>query len=880
MRNNDCVIILGDLNCKLARNIPKRTGRWCIHKYSNKNGEEMLDLMNRRDLCAISTMYKPPRGKTNATFVPRDPIYNETQIDFILISSRWATAVTDSKVKWGASISRWGRKYDRGLVNCLFKSRLRIAKRPHQLDYTALRDADTCKRYEATVKSTIDKQVYDKSDTSASFRNLLNTVSNAAKSCLPTRKPMRLRKRCVSARTKQLYADRVNQYEKMTPLERKSAARKVRDSCRNDYRDYISRVVDDMEAADRSGNFREVSRLVKVLANKRSSSIMPSKDHNGKLITSSEQLLQAWNTFLEKKFAAPACDRGKAREATVSPEDHLSDDELDKALFAMKPGKAPGWDEVPVELYQNSKTARAELYRILHLIWDNEDIPAEMVKGIFIMFYKKKDRNCFANYRAICLLCHAYKLLSAVISRRMYLDLENVLPDSQAGFRPARGTRDNVCILKWAIKMILREGREAVVTFIDYSAAFDTESHLFLDEALRSAGVSVKIRRMIQSIYKVAHGCVRISKADGTFEYSAIFDICRGVLQGDIFSPVAFIVGLWRIFMLHDRPNAGITLGSAPYTVHVSDLAYADDASLLDQDAPLSSDRISSIASGSTNDAAMSVSLEKTKAMHIHKRVAVSATTETEVVEMNFSHKCSKCNRTFPTKRGLRVHEGRWCGRKKNRSRAGSLADKAVQRAKRKAVEETRPQVVVNGVPIDNVYAFEYLGSQQQCDGEDDADVHHRMNLATTTFSSLSHIWPDHRLPIALKLRLYCAAICSTFSHACEAWDLTETVVKNINGFNSRCLHIITRKPYRDTAVNPDFNLVRAIRKRRLRFLGHILRLPPERLLRKSLFAYVMGSDTVPVGSLIADCPLNLNLEDLAQIATDRKQWAELVNSI
>ena len=122
----------------------------------------MLDLMNRRDLCAISTMYKPPRGKTNATFVPRDPIYNETQIDFILISSRWATAVTDSKVKWGVSISRWGRKYDHGLVNCLFKSRLRIAKRPHQLDYTALRDADTRERYEDTVKWTIDKQVYNK----------------------------------------------------------------------------------------------------------------------------------------------------------------------------------------------------------------------------------------------------------------------------------------------------------------------------------------------------------------------------------------------------------------------------------------------------------------------------------------------------------------------------------------------------------------------------------------------------------------------------------------------------------------------------------------------------------------------------------------------
>ena len=145
-------------------------------------------------------------------------------------------------------------------------------------------------------------------------------------------------------------------------------------------------------------------------------------------------------------------------------------------------------------------------------------------------------------------------------------------------------------------------------------------------------------------------------------------------------------------------------------------------------------------------------------------------------------------------------------------------------------------QVVVNGEPLENVYTFEYLGSKQQSDGQDDTDVKHRMEIAHATFSSLSHVWPDHRLPINLRLRLYCAAVCSTFSHACEAWDLTEAVTKKINGFNSRCLHIITQKTYRETAVNPDFNLVGAVRKRRLRYLGHILRLPSDRLLRKALF--------------------------------------------
>ena len=127
------------------------------------------------------------------------------------------------------------------------------------------------------------------------------------------------------------------------------------------------------------------------------------------------------------------------------------------------------------------------------------------------MIYKKKERDNFSNYRAICLLCHAYKLLSAVLANRLHIDLAEVLPDTQEGFRPARGTRDNICILKWTIKMLLREEREAVMTFIDYTAAFDTESQLFLDEALRCAGVSVKVRHIIQSIFSVAQGCVRTS---------------------------------------------------------------------------------------------------------------------------------------------------------------------------------------------------------------------------------------------------------------------------------------------------------------------------------------------------------------------------------
>ena len=46
-----------------------------------------------------------------------------------------------------------------------------------------------------------------------------------------------------------------------------------------------------------------------------------------------------------------------------------------------------------------------------------------------------------------------------------------------------------------------------------------------------------------------------------TMTLSEPYDIARGVLQGDIFSPVAFIAGLDRIFRMHDLQNPGVAVG-------------------------------------------------------------------------------------------------------------------------------------------------------------------------------------------------------------------------------------------------------------------------------------------------------------------------------
>ncbi len=66
---------------------------------------------------------------------------------------------------------------------------------------------------------------------------------------------------------------------------------------------------------------------------------------------------------------------------------------------------------------------------------------------------------------------------------------------------------------------------------------------------------------------------------------------------------------------------------------------------------------------------------------------------------------------------------------------------------------------------------------------------------------------------------------------------LTPRALAMLNGFNSRQLHRITGRSYCDEATTPSYDLLKAVRTRRHQWLGHILRMPSDRLLRCAVLA-------------------------------------------
>ena len=104
------------------------------------------------------------------------------------------------------------------------------------------------------------------------------------------------------------------------------------------------------------------------------------------------------------------------------------------------------------------------------------------------------------------------------------------------------------------------------VTYIDFKVAFDSVSHKFIDAALAKAGAKRKTRSIFRAIS--ATGVAKVSGTQGKFIFSDPFDIARGVVQGDIISPILFILALDQLIQSHDVID----------TRHRSEMRYGADS--------------------------------------------------------------------------------------------------------------------------------------------------------------------------------------------------------------------------------------------------------------------------------------------------------------
>ena len=98
-----------------------------------------------------------------------------------------------------------------------------------------------------------------------------------------------------------------------------------------------------------------------------------------------------------------------------------------------------------MELFQILKN---DAVKVLHLIcqqiWKTQQWPQNWKRSVFIVIPKKDDVKECSKYRTVALISHASKVLLKILQARLQQNVNQELPDVQAGFRKGTGTRDQI----------------------------------------------------------------------------------------------------------------------------------------------------------------------------------------------------------------------------------------------------------------------------------------------------------------------------------------------------------------------------------------------------------------------------------------------------
>ena len=112
-----------------------------------------------------------------------------------------------------------------------------------------------------------------------------------------------------------------------------------------------------------------------------------------------------------------------------------------------------GGDGIPVELFQILKDDAVKvLHSICQQIWKTHQWPQDWNRSVFIPIPKKVNAKECSNYCTIAVISHSSKVMPKILQARLQQYVNRELPDVEAGFRKARGSKDQIANIRWIIK--------------------------------------------------------------------------------------------------------------------------------------------------------------------------------------------------------------------------------------------------------------------------------------------------------------------------------------------------------------------------------------------------------------------------------------------
>nr|XP_061823852.1 uncharacterized protein LOC133611023 [Nerophis lumbriciformis] len=505
-------------------------------------------------------------------------------------------------------------------------------------------------------------------------------------------------------------------------------------------------------------------------------------------------------------------------------------DELQDAIGKMRNNKAAGPDGIPAEvLKKGGPDLTKHIHALLLKIWEEEEISAQLRDALIVSIFKKGDKADCGNYRGISLLSTIGKALARVLANRLTLLSESVLPESQSGFRPSRGTTDMIFIARQLQEKCREQNQSLYMAFIDLTKAFDSVNRQALWLVLSKIGCPDKYIRVL----RLLHDNMSATVLSGSGDETEPFRVDTGVKQGCVIAPTLFSIFVATILHLTNiHLPQGVEImyrtdgqllninrfraKGQTTTISIMELQYADDNALI----ALSEEDLQCTLSAfakAYKQLGLAINIKKTQILHQ-----------------------SPPNSSAPV---------------------------------------LPPNLSIDKIRLENVDHFPYLGSLLSSKAVIDDEIHHLLSCASGAFSRLrKRVFENRDLQAKTKILVYKAVVLPTLLYGSEAWTTYSRHLKALETYHHRCLRKILRISWEDRRTNTSVleeaglpPITATIAQNQLRWTGHVVRMPDSRLPKQVLYSQLVEGKRAPGGQKKR---FKDNIKaNLTKCRIDRKSW-------
>lgn len=828
----DIKLVIGDMNSKIGREerYKQITGGKSLHLETNENGRMVIDFAEQNNMVIRSTSFDH-RDIHKVTWTSPD---NKTknQIDHVLIEKIHRRAIKDVRSFRGADADS-----DHFLVVAEVTQERPTFKNPkgkrvRRFNIGDLKDKKIAEEIQRNIETGL-KATSELDDVQREWNQIEKVLINSLKSS--NEKPNEQQnKDWFDEQCRRSLADRnVRMIEQNTETNRrlyKEARKQAKQVCRQRKRNFWDLKIQVIEESYENKEIRNFYQEVKRAQGKGYKPIERCRNKEGQILGDPQAQLDRWAEYFDELLNGTEEVTGlggNTLECSESEEiEEPSEREVIEVINKLKNNKSGGENGVTAEVL---KMGGAELQRrisnLIKNIWVKEQLPKQWNNAIVCPVHKKGDKSYCKNYRGIALLDVTYKVLAKVIRNRLADIYNSEIGEYQGGFRQGRGTADQIFTLKMIQNSSYEQNLGLHLLFVDFRQAYDSVIRTKIYEVLSSLGAPQKLIRLVRLTLENISMRVLVGR-----NLSGNFTTGRGLKQGDPLSTVLFNFVLEGILRESRLQTKGMI-----YQCRHQILAYADDVTLITR-----SKRDLEVVFGKLETTAkafgLNINVEKTKYMEM-RQDPNETTRET----------------AFRTGSGV--------------------------------------------FKFEKVDKFNYLGVTVTSRSNETEEIERRLARGSRAVGGLNGILRARGISRKVKMRLYRTVIRPTALYGCESWILTQNNERKIEIWERKVLRKIlggkkmedgtwrrqTNREIREMYGYPD--IIQHIKAQRVRWLGHVSRMPASRHTRRALFEGGGGRKRRgrPKKKWVDMVKIDLEsigVEDWKKAAEDRQRWRAIVKTM